>query len=178
MFIFVVPPTFFNNRSNFGITSARCFPLSVSLHTEEKCWSNVLFYHIDNKINSLYLFLQINCWLLFDKYFVINRQPLFNTNRKSSLSEFCWNLKPRPNGLPLFGRHFGFCLSSILVRLSSKKCLSSTCLCGGEFDKHFAWQAKFHMFAKQFLSVFLGLKECFCIIKHLLNSTSAHRTSD
>ena len=33
---FVLPPTFANNRSNFGFTSASCFPLSAFIHTEEK----------------------------------------------------------------------------------------------------------------------------------------------
>ena len=49
MFIFVLPPTFFNNRSNFGIRSAQCFPLSAFIHTEEN--DDLMFFHqIDDRL--------------------------------------------------------------------------------------------------------------------------------
>ena len=56
MFIFVLPPTFVNNKSNFEITSAQCFPLSAFIHTEEND-DLISFCQIDDKINSYYLFI-------------------------------------------------------------------------------------------------------------------------
>ena len=56
MLIFVLPPTFFNNRSNFEIMSARCFPFSAFIHTEGN--DDLMFFdQIDDEINSHYLFI-------------------------------------------------------------------------------------------------------------------------
>ena len=46
---FMLPPTFFNNRSNSGITSARCFLLSAFINTEKND-DLMSFYQIDDKI--------------------------------------------------------------------------------------------------------------------------------
>ena len=50
-----------------------------------------------------------------------------------------------------------FCLSMFLKLVTSKKCLSSTCLCSGQTNKYCARQAKLQMFAKQCLSIWPGL---------------------
>ena len=57
MFIFVLPHKFFNNRSNFGITLAWCFPCLLSF-IQKKNDDLMFFYQIDDKINSYYLFIQ------------------------------------------------------------------------------------------------------------------------
>ena len=53
------------------------------------------------------------------------------------------------NVFEIFQKHF--------LLVTSKKCLSSTCLCSGQTNKHCAWQTKLPMFAKQCLSVWPGL---------------------
>ena len=54
------------------------------------------------------------------------------------------------NVFETFQKHF--------LLVTSKKCLSSTCLCSCQTNKHCAWQTKLQMFVKQCLAVWPELK--------------------
>ena len=58
----------------------------------------------------------------------------------------------------LLDKHILLVNSKTFLLVTSKKCLSSTCLCDAQTDKDCAWQGKIQMFAKQCLCVRLGLK--------------------